>query len=368
MVDKDRRQGSADHGAAGSHGRRREEGRTQADERDRLPKRPTALEGPDELSALPKQSYVQILKRTVKEFTDDNITVWAAALTYYGVLSIFPGLLLMVTVLRLFGKDTVQRVIDNVGGVVPGSTSTLLGDAARNLQDGQQSTAGILAVVSIATALWSASGYIGAFMQASNAIYDVPEGRPIWKTLPIRLGVTLATGVLLTIAAVLVVFTGPVAEQAGKALGIGGAAVTAWSIAKWPVLVVIVSLLFALLYWASPNAKHGGFRWVSPGSLLAVLLWLIASVGFGFYVGNFGSYNKIYGSLATVIVFLIWLWISNIAILLGAEFDAELQRSRAIQAGHPEAEEPYVQLRDTRKLDTKPDDHTGSDTSTRDTR
>ena len=205
-------------------------------------------------------------------------------------------------------------------------------------------------------------------MQASNAIYDVPEGRPIWKTLPIRLGVTLATGVLLTIAAVLVVFTGPVAEQAGKAIGIGGATVTAWNIAKWPVLVIIIGLLFALLYWASPNAKHGGFRWVSPGSLLAVLLWLIASVGFGFYVGNFGSYNKTYGSLATVIIFLIWLWISNIAILLGAEFDAELQRSRAIQAGHPETEEPYVELRDTRKLDTESDEHTDSDTNTRDTR
>jgi membrane protein len=289
----------------------------------------------------------------VKEFSDDNITVWAAALTYYGVLSIFPGLLLLVTVLRLFGKDTVQKVIDNVGGVAPGSTGTIVGDAARNLQEGQQSTAGILAIVSLAAALWSASGYIGAFMQASNAIYDVPEGRPIWKTLPIRLGVTIVTGVLLTAAALMVVFTGPVAKQAGKAVGIGDAAVTVWSIAKWPVLIVIISLLFALLYWASPNARHGGFRWVSPGSVLAVLLWLIASAGFGFYVANFGSYNKTYGSLAAVIVFLVWLWISNIAILLGAEFDAELQRSRAIQAGHPETDEPYVELRDTRKLDTE---------------
>jgi membrane protein len=334
-------------------GRGREEGRTPADEPDQMPKRPTATQGPNELGALPRQSYVQILKRTMKEFSDDNITVWAAALTYYGVLSIFPGLLLLVTVLRLFGKNTVQKVIDNVGGIAPGSTGTILGSAAKNLQEGQQSTAGILAIVSIATALWSASGYIGAFMQASNAIYDVPEGRPIWKTLPIRLGVTVVTGVLLTAAALMVVFTGPLAEQAGKGIGIGDAAVTVWSIAKWPVLVVIVSLLFALLYWASPNAKHGGFRWVSPGSTLAVVLWLVASAGFGFYVANFGSYNKTYGSLATVIVFLIWLWISNIAILLGAEFDAELQRSRAIQAGHAETEEPYVELRDTRKLNTE---------------
>lgn len=345
----DRRDSDDSTGGAGGAD---EVGRTAADEPDRLPRQPTAEQGPDELSALPKQSYPKVFKRTIKEFGDDNVTVWAAALTYYGVLSIFPGLLLLVTGLRLFGKDTVQRVIDSVGGVAPGSVSSIIGDAARNLQEGQQGTAGILAVVSLATALWSASGYIGVFMQASNAIYDVPEGRPIWKTLPIRLGVTLLTGVLLTVAALLVVFTGPVAEQAGRAIGAGGAAVTTWSIAKWPVLVLIVVLLFAILYWASPNAKHGGFRWVSPGSVLATLLWLVASAGFGFYVANFGSYNKTYGSLATVIIFLVWLWISNIAILLGAEFDAELQRSRAIQAGHPEAEEPYVELRDTRKLDT----------------
>ncbi|WP_426502186.1 YihY/virulence factor BrkB family protein [Dactylosporangium sp. McL0621] len=332
----------------------REQGRTAADEPGPLPRQPTADRGPDELSALPKHSYLQVLKRTVKELGDDSATVWAAALTYYGVLSIFPGVLLLVTVLRLFGKDTVQKVIDNIGEVAPGSAGGILGDAAKNLQQGQQGTAGLLAVVSIVGALWSASGYVGAFMQASNAIYDVPEGRPVWKTLPIRLGVTIVTGVLLTVAALLVVFTGPVAEQAGRWIGAGGAAVTTWNIVKWPVLVAIVALLFAILYWASPNAKHGGFRWVSPGSLLAVVMWVIASAGFGFYVANFGSYNKTYGSLAAVIVFLIWLWISNLAILVGAEFDAELQRSRAIQAGHEEADEPYVGLRDTRKLKKNP--------------
>ncbi|WP_433201304.1 YihY/virulence factor BrkB family protein [Dactylosporangium sp. CS-047395] len=328
----------------------REQGRTAADEPPPQPQKPTADDGPDQLGELPKHSYMQVLKRTVKEFGDDNITVWAAALTYYGVLSIFPGILLLVTVLRLFGRDTVQRVIDNIGDVAPGSAGAILGDAADNLQNGQQATAGLLAVVSIAGALWSASGYVGAFMQASNAIYDVPEGRPVWKTLPIRLGVTLVTGILLTVAALLVVFTGPVAETAGRWIGAGGAAVTTWNIVKWPVLVAIVALLFAILYWASPNAKHGGFRWVSPGSLIAVVIWLVASAGFGFYVANFGSYNKTYGSLAAVIVFLVWLWISNIAILLGAEFDAELQRSRAIQAGHDETDEPYVELRDDRKL------------------
>jgi membrane protein len=267
------------------------------------------------------------------------------------VLSIFPGLLLIVTCLRLFGPDTVRAVTENLTDIAPGTVASIISDAAESLQQGQQGTAGLVAVVSLLAALWSASGYVGVFMKASNAIYDVPEGRPVWKTLPIRIAITLVTGVLLVVSALLVVFTGRLAEQVGKALGIGSSIVTVWNVAKWPVLVLIISLLFAILYWASPNAKHGGFRWVSSGGLLAVVIWLVASGGFAFYVANFGSYNKTYGSLAAVIVFLIWLWISNIAILLGAEFDAELQRSRAIQAGHSATDEPYVDLRDTRKLD-----------------
>jgi membrane protein len=330
-----------------------ERGRTAADDADELPAQPTANRGPDDLSDLPKRSYLPVLKRTVTEFGDDNVTVWAAALTYYGVLSIFPGLLLMVTALRLFGSDTVSKVTDNVAGIAPGGVGAIIKSAAGSLQHSQQGTAGVVAIISLLGALWSASGYIGVFMQASNAIYDVPEGRPIWKTIPIRLGVTVVTGILLTVAALMVVFTGPLAEQLGRALGIGSAAVTAWNIAKWPVLVIIVSLLFAILYWASPNARHGGFRWVSPGGVVAVVIWLVASAAFAFYVANFGSYNRTYGSLAAVILFLVWLWISNIAILLGAEFDAEMQRSRAIQAGHPETDEPYMELRDTRKLDTR---------------
>jgi membrane protein len=332
-------------------GRRPERGRTQADDsQDAVPAQPTADRGVDELSDLPKRSYPAVLKRTAKEFGNDNITVWAAALTYYGVLSLFPGLLLVVTVLRLFGPDTVDAVIDNVSGLAPGPVASILDGAAKSLQEGRQGAAGLVAVLSLAGALWSASGYIGVFMKASNAIYDVPEGRPVWKTLPIRLAVTLVTGIMLTLSALMVVFTGRLAEQVGQAIGIGSAAVTAWNIAKWPVLIVIVSLLFAILYWASPNARHGGFRWVSPGGLIAILLWLAASGAFAFYVANFGSYNKTYGSLAAVIIFLVWLWISNIALLLGAEFDAEMQRSRAIQAGHSETDEPYLELRDTRKL------------------
>jgi YihY family inner membrane protein len=204
--------------------------------------------------------------------------------------------------------------------------------------------------VGLAGALWSASSYVAAFMRASNAIYDVGEGRPIWKTLPVRVGVTLVTVLLLAISAIAVVVTGPLAKQIGNLVGVGGAAVTAWDIAKWPVLLVIVSFMFALLYWAAPNVKHPKFHWVSPGGVLAVVLWLVASAAFAFYVANFGSYNKTYGSLGGVIVFLVWLWISNVVILLGAEFNAELERGRQIEAGHPEDREPFLEPRDTRKL------------------
>jgi membrane protein len=243
-------------------------------------------------------------------------------------------------------KDTVNQTVpeENIRKIIEG---------AINQADGAAGLASVAAIVGLLVAFWSASGYVAAFMRASNSIYDVPEGRPIWKTLPIRVGVTAVVGVLLLASALIVVFTGRLAEQAGSAIGIGSTAVTVWNIAKWPVLLVLVSLMFAILYWASPNARHGGFRWVSPGGILAVVIWLVISGLFALYVSNFGSYNKIYGALAGVIIFLVWLWLSNIAILLGAEFDAELERSRAIAAGHPVDEEPYVELRDDRKLRKK---------------
>ena len=310
------------------------------------PVQPTADKGPDELRELPGRSWLSAARRTAKGYSADNLGDWAAALTYYGVLSIFPGLLLLVTILRLTGTGTTNAVLDNVAGLAPGGVRTILHTAADNLQHSRQGAAGAIAAVSLVGALWSASGYVGAFMRASNAIYDVPEGRPLWKRLPIRLGLTAATGIMLTVSAIIVVVTGRLAHAVGAALGIGSTAVTVWNIAKWPVLVAIVALVFDLLFWASPNARHGGFRWVSPGGVLAVLVWLLASGGFAVYVANFGSYNKTYGSLATVIIFLVWLWISNLAVLIGAEFDAEIQRGRAIQAGHPPKAEPYLQPRD----------------------
>jgi membrane protein len=290
-------------------------------------------------------SWGGVLKRTVKEFKQDNLTDWAAALTYYGVLSIFPLLLVLVSVLGLVGQSATQPLIDNIGQVAPGAAKDIVTSAIQNLQQ-SQGAAGVLFVVGIAGALWSASGYIAAFMRASNAIWDVEEGRPFWKTIPLRVVITLITVILLTVMALAVVLTGPLAEQVGNIVGLGSTAVTVWDIAKWPVLILIVSFMFAFLYWASPNVRHPKFQWVTPGGLLAVLLWIVVSAAFAFYVANFGSYNKTYGALGGVIIFLVWLWISNVVILLGAEFNAEIERGREIEAGAPPEKEPFLTPRD----------------------
>ncbi len=301
-------------------------------------------------SDVPKAGWVAILKRSIREFKHDDITDRAAALTYYGVLALFPGMLVLVSILGLLGKSTTQKVLNNLGQVAPGGVNSFLHSVVTQVQ-GRGGTAGIAGIIGLALALWSASGYVAAFMRAANVIYDIDEGRPIWKTAPVRLLTTLALVVILVIAAGIVVLTGPIASQVGKAFGIGSTAVLIWDIAKWPVLIVLVTMMVTLLYKATPNVKQPSFKWISAGGILAVVLWLIASALFAIYVSFSGSYNKTYGSLATVIVFLVWLWITNIAILLGAEFNAETQRERAIRAGLPDDLEPFTELRDTRKLD-----------------
>src|SRR3954447_15785082 len=305
---------------------------------------------PDDVSELPKQSWKGVLKRSLREFNDDNITDWAAALTYYGVLSIFPMLLALISLLGLFGQSATQPLLDNISSVAPGPAKQIVTQAIQNLQKSQGS-AGVLFVVGLGAALWSASGYVGAFMRASNDIWDVEEGRPVWKTIPLRLGVTALLLVLLTISAMAVVLTGPLAQRVGDLVGLGSAAVTVWDIAKWPVLILVVAFMIALLYYAAPNVKHPKFQWISPGSLIAVVLWIIASALFAFYVANFSSYNKTYGALGGVIVFLTWLWITNNVILLGAEFNAEMERGRQIEGGlRPQDKEPFLEPRDTRKM------------------
>jgi membrane protein len=306
-------------------------------------------EGPTEMKG---RAWVGVLKRTFKGFQKDNLTDWAAALTYYGVLSIFPALIVLVSVLGLIGDSATDPLLENLGEVAPGPAQEIFTSAIENLQ-GSQGAAGVFFVIGILGAIWAASGYVAAFMRASNAIYAMEEGRPIWKTLPVRVGLTVLLIVLTVISAVAVTVTGGLAKEAGNLLGLGDTAVTVWGIAKWPVLLLLVSFMFAVLYWAAPNVKQPGFRWISPGGLLAVGGWVIASAAFAFYVANFGSYNKTYGALGGVVVFLVWLWISNIMILLGAEFNAELERGRAIEGGmRPPDKEPFVEPRDTRKMET----------------
>ena len=282
---------------------------------------------------------VATLKRTFKEFSQDNLTDWAAALTYYGVLAMFPALIALVSIVGLVfePKQVTDALNQVVGQLGPASAvETLKGPIESITAD--KGRAGIMLIVGIVLALWSASGYVGAFMRASNVMHEVDEGRPIWKLRPLQMVVTLAMILLLTLAAVAVIVTGPVAEAVGGAIGVGDTAVTVWNIAKWPVLLAIVALMLSVLFFAAPNAKLDGFKFITPGAIVAVVVWLIASAAFAFYVANFSSYDKTYGTLGGVVAFLVWLWITNVAILFGAELNAERERSRQIERGVPDAE------------------------------
>lgn len=304
---------------------------------------------------LPGRAWFGALKRAAKEFMSDDMLDWAAALTYYSVLSIFPGIIVLTALVGLLGQSATDVLIENVRGLAPGGASDTLVNVIEQIQ-GSASFAGPVAIIGLLSALWAASGYVGGFIRASNAIYEVPEGRPAWKTLPLRVFLTLTMVLLLSATVVGLALSGDVAQRVGELVGLGSTGVLVWNIAKWPVIAILISLAIALLYWASPNVRHLGFRWLTPGSLFAIVVWVLASLGFAFYVANFASYNKVYGSLAAVIVFLIWLWISNIAILLGAEFDAELARERQIEEGHPAEEEPFLEPRDTRAMDEEEQD------------
>jgi membrane protein len=278
----------------------------------------------------------ETLKRTISEVRDDNLTDWAAALTYYAVLALFPGLIVLVAILGLAGQhpETTNALLDIVRDVGPASAvDTFRGPIESVVKS--SGGAGALLGLGLLAAVWSASGYIGAFTRACNAIYEVEEGRPFWKLRPLQIAITIAMVLLLALVAVSIVVTGPLAESVGNVIGLGDTTVTIWDIAKWPVIVVIVMGMFTVLYYIAPNVRQPRLRWVTPGGVIAVLAWLVASLGFGLYVANFGSYDKTYGSLGGVVIFLVWLWLSNLAILFGAEFDAELERSRQLEAGLP---------------------------------
>ncbi|MEU2284467.1 YihY/virulence factor BrkB family protein [Streptomyces sp. NPDC013178] len=307
------------------------------------------MDGRDRPGRLPARSWWAVARRTAKELLDDELADRAAALTYYGVLSLFPALLVLVSLLGVVGRRATDHILDNLGELAPGPARDILRNAVVQLGE-SGGTGSVLAVVGLLAALWSASGYVAAFIRASNAVYDLPEGRPVWKLTPLRLALTVTLMLMLAASALIVVFTGPLAERAGRLVGLGDAAIALWGVAKWPVLLLLVVLMIGLLYWAAPNVRGRGFRWVSPGSVLATLVWLVASAGFAVYAANFSLYNRTYGTLAGAVVFLVWLWLSNLAILLGLEFDAELARERAVaRDGRAVREEPYVEPRDIRK-------------------
>jgi membrane protein len=293
---------------------------------------------PERLTDLRKRAYAGVLKRTVVEFKDDNCTDWAAALTYYGVLAMFPALIALTSLIGLVGnpQKTTDALLGIVASLGPASAVDTFSGPMRAVAQNQ--SAGLALILGLLAALWSASGYVGAFMRASNIIYETPEGRPFWKLRPLQLLVTLAMIILVTLLAISLVLTGPVVEAVAGPLGIGKTAVDIWNIAKWPVMALVFLLMLAVLYYASPNVKLRGFKWVTPGSLVAIVVWIVSSALFAFYVSNFSSYDKTYGTLGGLIALLVWFWISNLAILFGHQLNAERERCLELAEGRPRAE------------------------------
>jgi membrane protein len=306
---------------------------------------------PDSPTDVTKPSWKYIAKKTLREFTKDQCPDLAAALTYYSVLSLFPALLALVSLLGLFGQadKTTGALLEIVQGFAPGDTVEAIREPVQKLTSSP--AAGLTLVIGILTALWSASGYVGAFARAMNRVYEIDEGRTFIKLRGTVLGVTIVNLLIVVVLAGMLVLTGPVAESVGNAIGLGGAFLTVWNILKWPVMVVLVVLAIAILYYATPNVKQPKFRWMSLGSFIALMIFLLASLAFGLYVANFSSYNETYGTIGGVIVALLWLWILNMSLLFGAEFDAEMERGRQLQAGIEAEETIQLPPRDTKKSD-----------------
>ena len=286
-----------------------------------------------------KTSLFATLKRTVTEFSEDNGTIWAAALTYFGLLSLFPALIALVSIIGLFGdpQATTKTITDMVSQLGPSTASDTFAGPIKSLTS-HRAAAGVLFVVGLAVAVWSASGYVGAFTKAANVIFETPEGRPFWKLKPLQLLITLVMILLLAAVLIAIVLTGPVVSAVAGPLGIGSTAQTIWQIAKWPVLLVVVVLMFSVLFHTTPNVKLPGFKWVTAGAGFAVAVWILASAAFALYVSNFGSYGKTYGTLGGVVALLVWMWITNIALLLGMELNAERERNRELERGATRAE------------------------------
>jgi len=306
---------------------------------------------PDSPNDLVKPTWMYVAKRTLREFTKDQCPDAAAGLTYYAVLSLFPALLALVSLIGIFGDAgrTTSALLDIVQQFAPGPGVDAMRQPIEELT--QSNTAGLALVFGILVALWSASGYTTAFSRAMNRVYEVDEGRGFVKLRGTMLAVTIVAVVGAAIAAAILVLSGPVAEAIGGAIGLSETALTVWNIAKWPVLILIVVAIIAVLYYFTPNVKQPKFRWMSMGSFIALIIFALASLGFGFYVANFSNYNKTYGALAGVIIMLLWLWILNMSLLFGAEFDAEMERGRQLQGGIEAEKSIQLPPRDTKKSD-----------------
>ncbi len=281
-----------------------------------------------------------LIKRTFKEFQDDNMSDWAAALTYYGLLSLFPALIALVSIVGLVADPeeltkTLTEIVTEIGpetgaNTFAGPIQSITGNTTSSL---------VLLILGTAVALNAASGYVGAYIRAANVAWEMPEGRSFFKLRPLQLAITLLMVLMLIFVLLGLALTGPIVEAIGEPLGISGTVLDIWEIAKWPIVFALSVAMFATLNYLAPNVRMPRIRVVTPGSIFTVAIWIIASALFALFVANFGSYDKTYGTLGGVVTLLVWLWITNMSLLFGLELNAELERSRQIGEGVPHAEE-----------------------------
>ncbi|GAB3293525.1 YihY family inner membrane protein [Epidermidibacterium keratini] len=280
-----------------------------------------------------RAAWKAALRRAPVEFGRDQSTNLAASLTYYAILAIFPAALALVSLIGVFGnpQTTTDQLLDIVDSVGAGNARETIQPILDQLIN--SGAAGFALVFGILGAVFSASGYVSGFAIAMNRVYEVTEGRNAIKLKLQQVLITLALIVLAVIVAFSLVVSGDIAQTLGGLVGLGDQAVTVWNFAKLPVILLIVMFMVAMLYYLTPNIQRPKFRLFTLGSVIGVTVWILLSIGFAFYVTNFGRYNKTYGTLAGVIVFLLWIWITNIALLFGAEVDCEVERARQLQLG-----------------------------------
>lgn len=301
---------------------------------------------PDSPAEITRPSWRYVFKRAAFEFTSDGCTDLAAALTYFAVLSLFPALLAVLSLLGTVGQGeaTADWIIGFLRANAPAELATLMDEPIRQIAT--QGGSGIALVTGILGAVWAASGYVGAFGRAMNKVYEVEEGRPAWVLRPVQVLVTLALLVLIVVVLGLFLLAGPLGEAT---LGRTVATTIGW--VSWPAAGLAGVVVLAVLYYATPNVRQPRFRWISVGALVALVGMTLAAVGFTFYVANFSKYNAMYGTVGSVIVLLLGLWIMGNLMLFGAEVDAELERGRELQAGIVAEETLQLPPRDTRQVE-----------------